>query len=147
MAGPYSDLESKLEGSAITYLGALSLSTANLYEGENNADKVTPCVICSAKQAPADDPPFTGNYWVDLAATVFYAAAIDADGINHKADFNALVASVRDGMSVSDLATHLSLAEDFTAIAVIPDGIEKDTSGDMWEATIRHRVYCCASDL
>jgi len=75
-------------------------NAANVYPGKASTTKVLPCVICAADGSSAEeDPPRTGNFWVDTETTVKVIAAtepgaavdpvIAADDLT-RAVFNAL---------------------------------------------------------
>lgn len=149
MASPYSDLAAKLELASTTFLKTKSLSTENIYEGQDSEDKQAPAVISYAEGPGEEDPPFTGNFWLDLQVIVKYVFSIDADGVDPKPLNDALVAAVFDAMLQIDLPTQLNAQAipDFTCFTAQPLGQETSVEGSVRTNALKLRVYSCAASL
>lgn len=148
MPTTYSNVESKLEQAAVTYLNALAVPpTAQIVTGKASADKPLPLVVCEASAA-TEDPPFTGNYWIDFSAIVKTSATVDTDGVDPKPADDLLVGIVFNAFQASDLAAQLSASlPDFTCIGVKDYAQDSTFTGNAWENTIKFRAWCCGSTL
>lgn len=150
MSAPYSNLASKLEQAAAVLAAASAGANATVFTGQSDLDKDAPCIICAADQETAEeDPPFTGNFWIDLEIQVKGIAAIDADGLAPKAAYDTLVATTFDTFSATALLANLNGAgiADFTCQGFVPKGPGFRTEEDAWVNTLSFRIYCCASTL
>lgn len=125
---------------------------ADVYTGKSPVDKVAPCVICSADGSTEEDPPRTGNYWVNVDIAVKHTAATEAsDTVNPRDDSISLLKSVFDILRINDLPTLINAqGQDLT---VFPEGAffdaprsERDELG-IWVDTMTVRLYCCPSVL
>jgi hypothetical protein len=83
MASPNSDFEPKLEAAMLAYAESLPLSTTNLYTGEGNDDKTSPCIIFIAEGGPELEPN-TGIYNLTGKVIVRSPAPIDTDAVDPK---------------------------------------------------------------
>ena len=126
---------------------------ANIYPGHSSADKILPCVIAAADGGSAEeDPPHTGNFWVDVEVYVKASAATEP-GVPpdpNVADL-ALTKAVFDTINVTNLDALLNAqGQDLT---VFPRGFlfmapkaGRDEKG-VWVDIQPIRIYCCASVL
>lgn len=141
----YSDLLSKAEQAGVALVNTLSSPPANLFTGQESIDKQAPCVIVEARDTIEEDPPLTGNYWIELEIAVKSMAPTDSDGVDPKAANDALVQEIFDLFSTDQTAAGLNNATvDFGCQAVLPGGHSCVMDGDAWVNTLRIRVYCAA---
>lgn len=146
-----SNLLSKAEQAlvAVIVAGLGSSGSGNVFTGKASGDKSAPCVICACDAAIEEDPPYSGNYWVDAAVIVKYIAGREADEVDPKANADVTLATVVDIVNDSALAGSLSSAAvtGFTCFGTVPNGMESNQEEDHWQDTFRLRLYCCPSDI
>lgn len=152
MSAPSLDLSSKTEQVLAAYLSAPATITATITTGKASSDKVAPLVVCEASTFGEQDPPYSGNQWIDAEVIVKSIAAVDADGVATKPADDTLVATVSDLVVVSDLpaqlnAAALAAAIEFTCMGVTFDGGDSGQDGDAWINSIKVKLYCCPSTL
>ncbi len=131
-------------------------NAANVYPGKSSTVKVLPAVICAADGSAEEDPPRTGNFWVDTETTVKAIAATEPGAVADpvlagndltQAVFNALK---QDNLDLLLNAAALALGLQLT---VFPQGFffnspkqGQDEEG-AWMDVLPIRIYCCASVL
>lgn len=149
MGAPFSNLLSKLEEAAKTYLNAIPVGVGFTFHGQSRAaTKTSPCIILEAASMQEEDPPYSGNFWVNFEIVVKSAAPVDTDGVDTKAPNDILVATVFDAFLLDTTPAGLSAnGVDFTCMAVLREGMNFTTEEEEWVNTLRLRVYCCASTL
>lgn len=142
MAATNSFLEKKAEQALKSYLAEQDeLTTANIYEGQSNGDKETPCVIVEASQGE-EYPAYTGNYWVDVSVIVRSAAAGDAG------EHESLVGNVRAYLQIPTLETELNDRVNLFGVSAFQfNGIQSGEVGDQYESAYQLRILCCESNL
>lgn len=132
------------ESAVIAYLTPFA-GTANVYEAKNSAEKAAPAVCINAVSAE-EDPPMSGNFWVNLEVSARTIAAVNVGEAadDPKTASDALSESIFEALEVDDLADQLSNAE--TGYVVMGFGVEKsfDTNveGDCWIETWKRKLYC-----
>jgi hypothetical protein len=130
----------------ISYLWGFS-GAANVYDEKNSTEKTSPSVSVGASRAD-EDPPLTGNFWVDVEVSVRTIAAIDATqaGGDPKAASDALATIVFEALEADNLKDLLSATADVTGYTVMGFAEEKtfthEQDGDCWIQTWKRRVYC-----
>lgn len=125
----------------------------NVYPGHSSADKILPLVIAAADgSSTEEDPPHSGNFWVDVEIYVKATAATEA-GV--PADPNvadlALTKAVFDVVKVTDLDAQLNAqGQDLTVFPTgfffMPPKAGRDEKG-VWVDIQPMRIYCCPSVL
>lgn len=139
---------SKTRQALVAFITAANVGTANIYDGKRSGDKDVPSVGCGAARA-TEDPPDTGNFWVETEIILKTMARVDADAVDPKTSSEALSTALWTALETDDLAAQLSTAiTDFTCIGVGEDKeFEEEEDGDCWKETLKLKLYCCASDL
>ncbi len=130
------------------------------YTGKASGVKSVPNVTCEAVGQGAEDPPFTGNYWVGMNVQVRYVAKQNPAGDNEAAADpkdadKSLVSAVANALAADDLWSQLNTAAAALGIAftVFDNAVLRDapTSGrdpeGTWIDEFGLRLYCCASTL
>lgn len=132
------------------------LTPPNVYTGRDSQNKKLPCVICAVDGDAEEDPPRTGNYWVNVEISVKHTAATEAsDTVDPKADAIALTKSVFDLLRINNLdATINAIAATAPLdLTIFPQGFffsaqksGRDELG-VYVDTLPVRLYCCPSIL
>src|SRR5260370_213510 len=142
-------LSAKLEYALATYLAGV-VNFSAIYQGEASTTKVTPELICSASQG-SEEPPFTGNFWMEFSVLARSSFAEDVDGIDPKIAHDALAESVYNAIAVSNLpelqTTAGNIGTGFTCMGMEAFQLKSDPRDDVWESTISGKLYCCPSAL
>lgn len=142
MAATNSFLEKKAEQALKLYLLEQDeLTAANIYEGQSNGDKSTPCVIVEASQGE-EYPAYSGHYWTDVAVIVRSSASEDTG------EHESLTGNVRAYLARPTLEASLNERVDLFGVSAIQfAGIQSGEVGDQYESTYRLRLLCCESNL
>lgn len=153
MPTAYANIDSKTENACAAYLATIAGIVATIYTGENDQDKVIPCVIVNAS-AGDEDIEGTGNFWVDVTITTLTNGPIDVDGLSQKPADDLLVGLVMNALLITDGAQTSILPAalnavgvDFTCQCVRKFNVDSDTTGDAWRNTLKFQAYCCGSTL
>jgi hypothetical protein len=135
-------LRGKVESALVSYLGAASLPTENIFAGMASGDKTAPCVICKAQSAE-EDTMGSGNFRVTCRIV---AKGLAADGLTA---FDTLCDAVRSAIGVNDLHAQLAAAVDgFTVWGTSANTkVEWDTDEDCWTESMEVEIYCAATDF
>lgn len=140
-----SEILDKARRAQIAYLTAGNVGTANIYDAKRSGDKDAPLVGCDAMNA-REDPPGTGNFWVDLETTVKASAAVDVDAVDPKIAADLLTANVMALFQIDNDSLKAALSSQISGFTVMGFGeeqeIEQTVEGDMWVTTWRRRAYC-----
>lgn len=144
---------------AIPTLNTVAGTTVQVVTGKNAGDKdQAPLVVCSAEAEDTDDPPFTGNYWINGMIAIKTPAVTNEDGTeptktddDQKAENQSLLALIWAALQVDDLAAQLTAAVgDFT---VFPASVQfggpkggRDEHG-LWVDTLPVRFLACGRAL
>jgi hypothetical protein len=147
MANELSVLE-KSRLALVAVITAAGVGTDNIFNGKSSEDKPLPVVICDAK-SQREDPPGSGNFWVDLEVQV-KTTGVDETGAaagSAKTASDTLNANVLAALEVDDLAALLSAATPhFTVLGFGEEkSQESDQSGDVWVETWKRRAYACGT--
>lgn len=125
----------------------------NVYTGKASSNKKLPCVIIAADGSSLEeDPPHTGNFWVDVEISVKASAAtqVGAAADPTLADM-ALTQSVFSLVQVSNL--DFLLNNQGQSLTVFPTGFffmapkggRDELGGWVDQQTIK--IYCCQANL
>jgi hypothetical protein len=151
MSEASADLLATLELAAVALVlaGQEAFTQGAVFTGQDTQDKVAPCVICEAGGEAEEDPPNTGNCWVDLSVILKWPAAIDADGEDPKPANDAAVRTVFTLFKSQTLPADINAlgTPNFTVLGVINRVPSFQDEGDELVNTLKMRVYCCASTL
>jgi hypothetical protein len=125
-----------------------SAGSADVYDEKDSADKAAPNVSCGAANA-VEDPPNTGNFWVDAIITVVTPLSVDSDGVDPKDASQTLCMTIMNALEVDDLGAQLMAAvPDYTVFGFGEEkGHEIEVDGDCCKERLKLRVYCCPSDV
>ena len=143
-----SNLLQRVETALATYLqgkSAVTDLTTNIYAGRRGDDKSLPCVICAAESAGEDDPPATGNKWVEAQVSVHLPAPEDVDGVETLTDGNALSDAVTTALDDSGLAAGLTTGGTLTVQGVIWGGVTSGAEDGIWTTVISLKLYSMPS--
>lgn len=133
-------LRSLVEKAWVNYLVGRVTGTTNIYPGLEAADKVGPCIICSAKQAE-EDPIGSGNWRVTCDVRAKFPSA--QGGIP---GFDALCVEMRDAIEAADLHAQLQAAAvGLTVWGTAAGGrISWEVEDDCWVEAREVELYCAA---
>lgn len=130
-----------------------------VYCGKASPVKSLPNVRCEASGAGDEDPPFSGNFWVDAVVMVRYIARQNPNGTDPNAAdpktaeklLSSAIANVLadDGLAAALNAAALAAGLAFTAYSPIIRGAQQTSAEPegAWVDEFPLRVYCCASTL
>jgi hypothetical protein len=155
-------LNDKVEA-ALAAIVVPAAGDAQVVTGKSAVDKqAPPVVVCSAEAQDMDDPPGSGNYFLNGSVAIKSAAVPNEDGTvaaedlaNVEADIKAanqeLVEGVFKAVQVDDLAERLS--DEVDGLTVFPGSVQfgapesgRDEKG-FWIDVVHFRCYACASEL
>lgn len=146
-------LITSLENAFVSLINPVALGLANVYPGHSSATKALPAVIAAADGSSVEeDPPQSGNCWVDFELSVKAAAAAEPGAITDPNVADLMITRlVFNVVKVSNLAELLNMqGQDLT---VFPNGCffsppkaGRDAEG-VWVDMLPIRIYCCASVL
>jgi hypothetical protein len=148
-------LNDNVEAALVALVSQVGLAEAVLVVPAKSAEgKAAPLVICEAECDEHDDPPMSGNFFVNAAVEVKAAATETADGNEAGAAAvaanQALVSQVFAALMVSDLPERMNaLGMDLTVFpGMVQFGHQKgrDEQG-VWSDVLTVRLYACASAL
>lgn len=142
-------LNAKTELVLAAYLTGLNLP--NVISDESSQDKTPPEIVCGAKTAN-EEPPFSGNYWVDFEIETISMFTTPDDESDPKVAHDALAESVFNALADTTLPAKLTAA---AAVAGLPwtcMGMEELRQeslpmADSWHTSVMGRLYCCGSAL
>ncbi|HEV2210854.1 MAG TPA: hypothetical protein VG167_18935 [Verrucomicrobiae bacterium] len=125
---------------------------ANGYPGKSSGTKALPCFIAAADGSSLEeDPPRSGNYWVDVEVSVKAIAATEPGaGDPVLADY-ALAQTVFNTLQVSNLDVLLNSQGQL--LTVMPNGFFFGTPRQLqdeegaWVDILAIKLYCCNSIL
>jgi len=141
---------SKTRSALVAFLTAANVGCDRIYDEKSAGDKAAPNVSCGAANA-VEDPPGTGNFWVDAVVSVKTPGAVDVGQAESdpKNSSESLCAAVFLALEVDDLAAQLTdIQDDFTVMGIAGEkGHHLEQDGDCWVESIAVRLYCCASDF
>jgi hypothetical protein len=145
-------LNDKIESALVAIISAAVTDlTVSVVPGKYAADKTLPVVICSADGDGPDDPPGTGNFWINATVTVKASASDAASAAQAKTDQQSLADSVFNALYLDTLAAGLSAAA--TALTVFRGSVQfssvesgEDAEG-VWLDSVRIRMLACSSSL
>lgn len=142
-------LELAFQGLILGFLG----SGANVYTGKASSNKKLPCVIIAADGSSLEeDPPHTGNFWIDVEISVKASAATQPNAVADPtlADM-AFTSSVFGIVQVTNLDALLNAQGQ--SLTVFPTGFffmapkgGRDELG-AWVDQLTIKVYCCSANL
>lgn len=139
-------LTNSLEAAFVGLVQA-AVPTVTVVPGRWPLPKVLPLVICAADGEGDEDPPRSGNVWVDVKVVVKGSAAVDVDGGNPAPWSAGLAGTVFDAVHQDNLDALLN-AQGQT-MTVFPMGFlfgapesGRDEAG-VWVDILPVRVYCC----
>lgn len=148
MAAPYSDLQSKTEAALKAEVEQVSLSNrgnATVHLGLNCHEELgNPRIECHAEQGE-EDPPESGNYWMDCTIAVFSSAteSLDTHRTRCKYVFDQFA---KDWATVTVALT--ANVTDFTAQALKERQMSPQRKEDRTVITeLRFRLLCCPQDF
>lgn len=137
----------------VAVIGNAIGSMANIVPGKASGVKALPEVICSADGSnQEEDPPHSGNFWIDVMISVRAQAATEPGAIvDPKLADSALVKAVWSTLKVDNLDTLLNAAGQPltvfpTGYFFLPDKQGKDADG-AWIDELPIRLYCANSIL
>jgi hypothetical protein len=141
------DINSKVEQAFAAILEAADTGAAAIYQSKRSGDKSANCIIIKAT-APEEEPPETGNFWVDVEITFKSVASVDTDGTDPVDASNTIWSNALEVLEVDTLAADLSALDDFHVFGFgeaksVDSGQDEDLFTDMW----KRRIYCCGSDM
>jgi hypothetical protein len=131
-------------------------NAANVYPGKASTTKALTCVICAADGSAEEEPPRTGNFWVDTETTVKAIAATEpGSAVDPVIAAEDLTQAVFNALKVDNLDLLLNAAAQSMGLllTVFPQGFffsapkqGQDEEG-AWMDVLPCRIYCCASVL
>lgn len=145
-------LETALQTILLNQLAAGS----NVYTGKDSRNKKLPCYIVAADGDAEEDPPHSGNHWVNVSVSAKSTSATDAGATQDpkvadlafgKAMFD--VVRVNNGLPSLDAQIN-ALGMDLTIFpTAVFYGAPKSGWGenDAWVDEQLIRFYCCASAI
>jgi len=143
-----SDILDKARRALVSYITAGNIGAANIYDAKRSGDKSAPMVGCGTgeDEEAIEDPPGTGNYWVDLEIVVKSIGAVDADGVDPKTAGDSLTINVLALLEIDNDSLMAALSGQIPAFTVMGFDADKSikfsTAGDVWVTTWRRRAYC-----
>jgi hypothetical protein len=138
-----SEILDKTRRALMAYMTAGNVGTPNIYDAKRSGDKGAPMVGCDAMEAQ-EDPPGSGNFWVDAEVVVKSIGAVDADGADPKTDSDTLTANVIALLEVDNDTLKAALSTAGFTVMGFGDmkEVEQITEQDAWVAIWRRRLYC-----
>ena len=141
-------LNDKIEEALASLVSAAVGDLASVVTGKASGTKALPVVICAANGSGEDDPPGSGNFWVDVAVQVKTSAS---DSETAKEDSQAIidaVASVVEAEGLPDQITNSGLGVTVLSPQVKYTAPEsgQDEEG-AWIDSITIGFYACESSF
>lgn len=123
---------------------------ANVFAGHSSATKTLPCVVCSADGSSLEeDPPHSGNFWMDFQVAIKASAATEQGGADPNIIDQALTAAVFALVKVNNLDSLLNAQGQ--NLTVFPTAFffgapksGRDGEG-VWVDELPIKIYCCAT--
>jgi hypothetical protein len=151
-------LANAVELALVNVVAAAVGAMGNVYPGKSSGDKVLPCVICAADgSSMEEDPPRTGNFWIDFEITVKGTASIEPgappDPVIAQ---NLLVKTAFAAVQVDNLHALINAAAIVLGLSltVFPNGYfwasprqGQEADDAAWLDTLPGKLYCCGSVL
>ena len=132
-------LTKKAESAILLYLQSLGLPTANIYAGDSSQTKAYPEIIVSVSEGE-EDPPLTGNYWLDVRLIIRSAMVLEG-GVDPVTAHDALTEAVFDGFASTSLWSNLtSYGTNFTVNGQLPFRLTEQPESDHFESTVEGRI-------
>lgn len=144
------NLTDKLESAFVSVLQS-AIPGVQIVTGKNATVKGVPIIICWADGQGEEDPPFSGNYWLNGAVEIKGHAGPVKNSAAAKVAQQDLHGLVYDALRVTDIAEQLTAGvADFTVFpnAVLFDApVSGNDDAGVWTDAFPFRVYCCPTDF
>jgi hypothetical protein len=137
-----SDILDKARRALVAYTAGV---TANVYDAKRSGDKNAPSLTWDML-SPREDPPFSGNFFMEAEGTLRTMAPQDADGVDPRPGSDALTAALIALLEIDNDSLRTALSAQIAGFTVMGFGEEKTmeqiVDGDAWVFVWRRTIYC-----
>jgi len=148
MSTAYNDFFAKLREATVLLLNS-NAPGYTILDGGTNPVIDAPYAVVYAENTGEEDPPNTGNYWANFQCEIYYNAPTDTDGVNPKAGFDLMTATIFDVLQNTNFPFTLNGlgVTDFTAQGIRQRNTGFHIVGDQWVNVWSAQIICCPSTV